>query len=56
MTIDVDQTEFTVGGFAVPALSSVTVVFNGLRLRRFRPPEIAQPTGTADRDLAARPA
>ena len=41
---------------AAMALSSVTVVSNALRLRRFRPPRVAQPTGGAERELAARPA
>jgi hypothetical protein len=41
---------------AAMALSSVTVVSNALRLRRFRQPGIGQPTGAPDRELAARPA
>jgi hypothetical protein len=38
------------------ALSSVTVVSNALRLRRFRPPRIAEPIGAPESELAAHPA
>jgi Cu+-exporting ATPase len=41
---------------AAMALSSVTVVSNALRLRRFRAPRITQQPNTADGELAARPA
>jgi Cu+-exporting ATPase len=41
---------------AAMALSSVTVVSNALRLRRFRAPRITQHPNTADGELAARPA
>jgi Cu+-exporting ATPase len=41
---------------AAMALSSVTVVSNALRLRRFRPPRTARPAGARERELAARPA
>ena len=41
---------------AAMALSSVTVVSNALRLRRFGPPQIARPARPVDHELAARPA